>query len=97
MSSPRTRVLSVALAAAAWGVLFALPLDMAPGARVALALSVTAALFWTLEPVPVEFTSLCLLAVLPASRRHPMRPSRGRKPRLCSADARRSDFASSSA
>jgi anion transporter len=42
------------------------PLDLTGNDRIVIALALTAAMLWTLEPVPIEWTALALLFALPA-------------------------------
>ena len=61
------QIVTILLIVAATAVSAFAPLPLATSGRIVLAFSLISAICWTLEPVSIELTSLCLLLALPLS------------------------------
>ncbi len=59
--------LAIALIIGAIALAFSLPLPLDTSGRIVVALAFASAICWTLEPIPIALTALCLLFALPAS------------------------------
>ena len=59
--------ITLALVLALGLLVFLLPLPLDTSGRIIVVLALAAAICWTLEPIPLALTALCLLLALPVS------------------------------
>ena len=59
--------IALGLVAAVGALVFGLPLPLDYAGRAVVFLALAAAICWTLEPIPLALTALCLLLILPVS------------------------------